>query len=147
MKKFIIITLLILFISPKSFAAKSSFKTFTPTPNYYNNHYNNYRKYLPPPPPSVLNSNGNKFWKRRNPYNNNNYYNSYNNPYYYRPKQSVFSTIGDLFSSGKMTGYTDSDFNDTYTPYAYQEEYTDGNGNYYKNNYGYQNGASVKILD
>lgn len=145
MKKIFIFTLLILFICPKSFGATSSFKTFTPTPNSYNNYYYNHRKYLPPPPSNLTNQ-GNKFWKRRNYYNN--YYNSYNNPYYYyQPKQSIFSTIGDFFSTGKITGYTDSNFDDADTPYAYQEEYTDGNGNYYKNNYGYQNGASVKILD
>jgi len=149
MKNFIIFTLLILFVSPKTFAATSSFKTFTPAPNYYNNYYNNYnnhRRYLPPPPPpSVHNNQSNKYWKRRNYYNN--YYNSYNNPYYYQPKQSVFSAIGDFFSSGKMTGYTDSNFDNIDIPYGYQTEYKDANGNYYKDNYGYQSGASVKILD
>ncbi|MBR1680634.1 hypothetical protein IJ707_02470 [bacterium] len=136
MKNFIIIAILILFFTPKSIAAISSYKTFTPTSPYYN--YNN--GYLPPPPPNIINHNNNKYWNRRN------YYNSYNNPYYYPQKRTLFNTLGDFFSSGKMTGYTNSNFDDD-IPYGYQEGFQDSNGRYYQHNYGLQNGATIKILD
>jgi len=137
MKNFVIIAILILFFTPKTIAATSSYKTFTPVSPYYN--YNN--GYFPPHPhPNIINHN-NKYWNRRN------YYNSYNNPYYYYPqRRTLFNSIGDFFSSGKMTGYTNSNF-DNDIPYDYQEGFQDSNGNYYKHNYGTQNGATIKILD
>ena len=138
MKKIIIILFLIILFTPNTFAQSSSFKTFTPTQPYYGYNYNG--RYLPPPPNYSANQK-NKYWKRRN------HYNSYYNPYYSQPAKSIITNIGDFFSSGKMTGYTDSNFDDIDIPYGYEEGYQDDNGNYYKKNYGYQNGASIKILD
>ena len=140
MKKFIIILFLVLFFVPISYAQSSSFKTFTPI----NPHYGyNYRKHLPPTYNNYTNQQ-NRYWKRRN---RNNY--RYNSPYYtyYPQKHSVFTSIGDLFNGGKITGYTDSNFDDIDIPYGYQEGYQDENGNYYQKNYGYQSGSSIKILD
>ena len=131
MKNLFIILILILFVSQEAIAT-SSFKTYTPT-HTYNNYYRNL-----PPPPSINNQNyKDRFWRRRNYYNSNNY----NYPYsYYPQRRSVFSTIGDFFGRGKMTGYTDSNFSDF--PYAYQQQIPDVD--YY---FDVQNGSSVKILD
>ena len=144
MKQIIIILFFIIILTPKTFAKSSSFKTFTPMQPYYGYNYNKHGRYLPPPTNYQTNPH-NKYWKRRNYYNNN----KYNYPYYnyYPQKTSVFSTIGDFFSGGKITGYTNSNFDNTNIPYGYQQEFQDSDGNYYQNNYGYQNGASIKILD
>jgi len=126
MKHIIILLFLILIFSQEVIAA-SSFSTYTP--NYP---YNGYNNYLPPPPPQSINNQNykNRFWRRRNYYNSNNY----NYPYgYYPQRRSVFRSIGDFFGRGKMTGYTDSDF-----------QYQYPNVDYYFNT---QNGSSVKILD
>ncbi len=144
MKNLVTILLLILFFTPKTIAATSSFKTYTPVQPYYN--YNRYNRHLPPPPSIINQYDNNRFWKRRNYYNN--YYNSYNydNPYYYQPKRTLFNSLGDFFSGGKITGYTNSNFEDD-IPYGYQQGIQDSNGNYYQNNYDYQSGATIKILD
>lgn len=133
MKNIFIVTFLILLIAQEAMAT-SSFKTYTPTYPY-----NGYNSYLPPPPhPSIHNQNyKDRFWRRRNYYNGNNY----NYPYgYYPQRRSIFSSIGDFFSRGKMTGYTDSNFNNF--PYAYQQQIPDVD--YY---FDVQNGSSIKILD
>lgn len=163
MKKFFILTILILFLTPQSFA-DTSFKTFTPTQsrnnNHYNhnrhfnnNHYNGYRN------PKYDNSYNKKFkkWKRHNKqdkYNNLNPYNSsyfYDyNPYYnnYYPKRTFLNSIKDFFSDGQVTGYTPS-YNSSFDniPYGYQSGIYDPNGNFIQNDYGFQSGATVKILD
>ncbi len=142
MKKIIVLSFLILFFTPKTFATTSSFKTFTPTSPYYN--YNN--GYFPPPPANLINKNNNRHWQRRNYYNRNNY--NYNYPYYYYPqRRTLFNTIGDFFSSGKVTGYTNTDTDFSNIPYGYQQGYQDSNGNYYQDNYDMQSGATIKILD
>ena len=144
MKKIIILAILIIFCIPKCYAVKSV-KTYTPFPsnrNYYNNNYN---KYLPPPPPPPSNS-VNRWY---NPNWNNNYYN-YNSPYYgyYPQKNSFFSSIGNFFSRGKMTGYTPS-YNSAFdnVPYGYQNGYQNSNGDYYIDNYDIQNSSTIKLLD
>ncbi len=136
MKNIIFIVFLVLFLSQETFANTSSFKIYTP------NHKNRYNQYLPPPP-NINNRNyNNRFWQRRNYYNGNNY----NYPYtYYPQRRSVFSSIGDFFSRGKMTGYTDSNFGDI--PYFYQDTFQSPNGSYYMNNYDIPNGVNVKIID
>ena len=133
MKKFAILLTLILISTLNSFAATSSIKTYTPVNPHYKFNHNNYYRHFPP-----------NYTHQR--HYDNYYYNNY--PYYYPKKRSIFSTLGNIFSRGSMTGYTpsyDSSFDDI--PYGYQQVYQDANGNYYYNNYNQQNGSTVKILD
>ena len=158
MKKFILTIILSLTVIPSAFAASGSFKTYTPlnpTPPHFN-HYNN--GYLPPPPPPNHNYTNGKYtvdnkvknkWLPRRRYLNNGYY-TYNSPYYnyYPQRQSIFSSIGNFFSSGKMTGYTPSNSSSFDSiPYGYQNSIQSPDGDYFLNNYGFKSGASVKILD
>ncbi len=156
MKKIIISLVFMTFLIPNC-KANTSFKTFTPLPPNYNN--------FAPPPPQNYNYNP-RHYRRHNydNYNNRNYnnYNNYtnynryypnqyyNNPYYngYYPKRKFFSSVRDFFSGGQMTGYTPS-YNSSFNsnPYGYKSGYYDSNGNYIENNYGFSNGASIKILD
>ena len=161
MKKFLVLFLLISILSPSCFAA-SSFKTYTPTSGHrYHRHYPHYNYNNYP-----HNNNYNRYYgyNRRNPYNNYPNYNKYypnnryypNNSYYYNgypydndyyQKSSFFGSIKDFFSGGKVTGYTPS-YNASFDiPYGYQKGFYDSNGNYLYGNQGYQNGASIKILD
>lgn len=151
MKKYIVLTFIILFSVQECLAATSSFKTFTPFMPQYEYNNNGYFMPPPPPPPESTNSRADRIWRRNNyynhlnGYNNNYYYNNYPYNNYYQPRRTIFSAIGDFFSGGKMTGYTTTDFTDN--PYGYQESQKDSNGNNYYKNYGYKNGATIKILD
>lgn len=150
MKKFIISLVFIAFLTPTC-VASSSFKTFTP----FSQNYNNFM-----PPPSNYNYNPRHYRKHHhnNHYNYNNYTNYnryypnkyYNNPYYnsYYPKRRFFNSVRNFFTDGQMTGYTPS-YNSSFdsNPYGYQSGYYDNKGNFIENNYGFSNGASVKILD
>lgn len=151
MKNFVISLVLIAFLTPNCIAS-SSFKTFTPLPPNYNN--------FAPPPPSSYDYNQKKYRKHNHDnyqnYNNYTNYNRYypnqyyNNPYYnsYYPKRRFFNSVRDFFSGGQMTGYTpsyNSSFNNNL--YGYQSGYYDNKGNFVDNNYGFSNGASIKILD
>ena len=141
MKKNVFISILFLFLmlNQEAFATISSFKTYTPTYPY--NNFNNYNRHYFP---SNINHPyyKDRFWRRRNYYNSNNY----NYPYtYYPQRRSVFSSIGDFFSRGKMTGYTDSNFTDI--PYGYQQNFQNPEEYYLQNNYDIQSGATVRILD
>lgn len=144
MKKIIILSLLIVGLAQTVFAQTKSFTTFTPfTPQqayqFNNNTYDRYlppnkqRRYLPPPPPPS-------------------YYNQFNRYGYYDPyytqNQTKWKKFKNFFSSGQMTGYTPS-YNSAFdnNPYGYQSGYYDNFGNYKYNNYGQQNGMSIKILD
>lgn len=153
MKKFIISLVLISFLTPTCMAS-SSFRTFTPPQNYNN--------FAPPPPPNY--NYNNRHYRRHNydnyrnyrNYNNYKNYNRYhpnqyyNNPYYnsYYPKRRFFNSVRNFFTGGQMTGYTPS-YNSSFdsNPYGYQSGYYDNKGNFIENNYGFSNGASIKILD
>lgn len=139
MKKFFIIVTLIILCTPKSIAHQN-FKTFSPIPRHYNYfNGNKYNQYLPPPPPT----NNNRWYRHRN--NPNNYYN-YNNPYYgyYQPRNSIFSSLKNLFDKGNMTGYTPA-YNSAFENIPY--DYQNSNGDYYIDNYDIQNNSTIKILD
>jgi hypothetical protein len=129
---FILILLSLIFVSPVS-AETRTLKTYTPfTPQQFYNYNHRGHKFLPPPPPP-------------------NYYNNYNgfvSPYYYNnvPKRSVLEKVSDFFSTGQMTGYTNS--NDLIPDeYGYQNQSYDDFGNYKYNNYGQQHNATIKLLD
>lgn len=156
MKKIIISIFLFCAISSSAIAASNSFKTYTPLPpHHYYHKFNNNNGYVPPPPKNFIKNkkhigtNTNRKWYPRRKFPNSTYY-SYNGPYYnyYPQRQSIFSSIGNFFSQGKMTGFTPSNsssFEDI--PYGYQNYTQTPNGDYYLNDYGFKNGASVKILD
>lgn len=144
MKKIIILSLLIVGLAQTVFAQTKSFTTFTPfTPQqayqFNNNTYDRYlppnkqRRYLPPPPPP----------SSYNQFNRYGYYDPY-----YAQNQTKWRKFKNFFSSGQMTGYTPS-YNSAFdnNPYGYQSGYYDNFGNYKYNNYGQQNGMSIKILD
>lgn len=152
MKKIIISLIFMSFLAPECFAT-SSFKTFTPTTQSYNSGYhhrhNNSRRH-----------NKHKNYNRYNcPYHN--HYNGYrnynryypNNTYYpndgtYYYKSSFFDSLKDFFGGGQVTGYTpsyDSSFDNS--QYNHLNGMYDPNGNLYGTNYGFNSGASIKILD
>lgn len=155
MKKFLVLTLLILFLAPSSFAQTRSFKTISPNTQMYYYHPNMYNRNLPPPPPPRTLTRAEKRYlnQKYNSYN-------YNNPHYYnnntrrRIKTNLGNFLGGLgnINGGQITGVTptfSSSYNDDWDsqPYGYQKGWTDSNGNYYYDNSSFQSGASVRILD
>lgn len=142
MKKIAIFTALLMFLSSQTYAATSSFKTYTP---FNQNDFYAYNRFLPPPPRPMTRAERNMIENRfHQPYND--YYN------YTTPKKSFRQTITNFFG-GQMTGYTPNtnawstnSWNNNY-PYGYQNYNSDNKGNYYYNNYDHQTGGSVRILD
>ena len=153
MRKYLILTILMIFLTPICNAQSRSFKVYSPNPhNYY--HPNIYNQNLPPPPPPRELTKAEKRYlnqlRRNQIYNNQYYYNS--------TRQKIRNGIGTLLggfgtiNGGQITGITpsfSSNFNNDWDsqPYGYQRGWIDSNGNYYYNNYGQQTGTTVRILD